>query len=433
VRPPSREEAMSYKDDHIPMATVLADGNDPSRTIAYSETGEDGEQYMWLNMGPSHPATHGTIKIMVKLSGEEIRDADVDIGYLHRAFEKSCETHTWTQAQVFTDRLNYLSAMINNCGYMMAVEKLFDIEVTDRCKVVRTLMSEVSRLGDHATCIGASAMELGAMTAFLYFIKMREWMWELVEDVCGARVTTNWAKIGGLWDDLPEGFSEKCRSTIPRSRDVIAEVDKLLTRNRIFVDRMQGVGGISKEDAISYGITGPLLRATGVPFDLRKDEPYLAYGWFDFDVPVGTRGDNYDRYLVRMEEMRQSLRIIEQCLDNLPAGPVDVDDKRVSYPPLGRVYTEMEALIHHFKLWMRGPGQGIRPPIGEAYSRVEGANGELGFYVISDGSDQPYRVRCRPPCLPPMNALRQLLVGGMVADLVPTFGSVNMIGGELDR
>jgi len=423
---------MNHKDD-IPMPTLLRDANDPSRTISYSEVGEDGEHFMWLNMGPSHPATHGTIKIMVKLSGEEVLDADVDIGYLHRAFEKSCENHTWTQGQIWTDRLNYVSAMINNCGYMMAAEKLFDIEITDRCKVVRTLMSEISRVGDHATCVGASAMELGAMTAFLYFIKMREWMWELVEDVCGARVTTNWAKIGGLWNDLPPGFEDKCRGTVQRSREVVAEVDKLLTRNRIFVDRMQGIGIISKEDAISYGITGPFLRSTGVAFDLRKDEPYLAYDRFDFDVPVGTRGDNYDRYLVRMEEIRQSLRIIEQCLDNLPAGPVDVDDKRVSYPPLDRVYTEMETLIHHFKLWMRGPGQGIRPPVGEAYARVEGANGELGFYVISDGTDQPYRVRCRPPCFPPMNALRQLLIGGMIADVVPTFGSVNMIGGELDR
>jgi len=420
-------------EDRIQMPTLLKDANDPERTIIYSEEGPDGEQYMWLNMGPSHPATHGTIKIMVKLSGEEVVDCDVDIGYLHRAFEKSCETHTWTQAQVFTDRLNYVSAMINNCGYMMAAEKLFDIEVTERCKVVRTLMSELSRVGDHCTCVGASAMELGAMTAFLYFIKLREWIWELIEEVCGARVTTNWAKIGGLWNDLPDGFEEKCRDLVKRGHEVVGECDRLLTRNRIFIDRMQGVGVISKESAISYGITGPFLRATGVPLDVRKDEPYLAYDRVDFDVPVGTKGDNYDRYLVRMEEIRQSLRIITQCLDQLPDGPVDVDDKRVSYPPLDKVYTEMEALIHHFKLWMRGPGQGIRPPVGEAYSKVEGANGELGFYVISDGTDQAFRVRCRPPCFPIMNALRELLTGGMIADVVPTFGSVNMIGGELDR
>lgn len=415
------------------MPRVLEDGNDPERTVAYSETGPDGEQYMWLNMGPSHPATHGTIQIRAKLDGERVIDADVDIGYLHRAFEKSCETHTWTQAQVFTDRLNYVSAMINNTGYMMAAEKLFDLEVTERCKVVRTLMCEISRVGDHATCVGASAMELGAMTAFLYLMKLREWLWELVEDVCGARVTTNWAKIGGLWDDLPAGIEDKIRAAVKRGYGILEEVDKLLTRNRIFIDRMQGVGTISQADAISYGITGPLLRATGVPLDKRKDEPYLAYDRVDFDVPVGTAGDNYDRYLVRMEEMRQSFRIIEQCLDDLPGGPVDVDDNRVVYPRLDKVYTEMEALIQHFKLWMRGPGQGIRPPVGEAYVSVEGGNGELGFYVISDGSDQPYRVRCRPPCLPPMGALRGMLIGGMIADVVPTFGSVNMIGGELDR
>jgi NADH-quinone oxidoreductase subunit D len=384
-------------------------------------------------MGPSHPATHGTIRIMVKLSGEEVVDCDVDIGYLHRAFEKSCETHTWTQAQVFTDRLNYVSAMINNCGYMLAVEKLFGIQVTERCAVARTIMSEISRIADHATCIGASAMELGAMTAFLYLMKMREWLWELVSDVCGARVTTNWTKIGGLWHDLPDGFGEKTRRMLEKSETVIAEVDKLLTRNRIFIDRMRNVGRISREDAIDWAITGPFLRATGVPYDVRKDQPYLAYDRVDFDVPVGTTGDNYDRYLVRMEEMAQSIRIVRQCLHILPDGPVDIDDKRVTYPPLGKVYTEMEALIQHFKLWMRGPGQGIRPPAGEAYVAVEGANGELGFYVVSDGTDQPYRVRCRPPCMPPMAALREMLIGGMVADVVPTFGSVNMIGGELDR
>ncbi len=422
------------KTEHdIEMPRIERDANNPEKTLIYSEEGPDGEQFMWLNMGPSHPATHGTIRLKVKLSGESIADMDVDIGYLHRAFEKSCETHTWTQAQVFTDRLNYVSAMINNCGYMMAVEKLFDIEVTERCKVIRTLMCEVSRVADHATCVAAQAMELGAMTAFLYLMKLREWLWELVEDVCGARVTTNWAKIGGLWDDLPEGFDEKARHAFARSADVIDETDKLLTRNRIFYDRMKDVGVLSREDAISFAVTGPFLRGSGVAYDVRKDQPYLAYDRVDFDVPVGTTGDNYDRYLIRMEEMRQSLRIVHQCLDIMPEGPVDVDDKRVVYPRLDKVYTEMEALIQHFKLWMRGPGQGIRPPVGEAYSAVEGANGELGFYVISDGGDQPFRVRCRPPCMPPMAALRELLVGHMVADVIPTFGSINMIGGELDR
>ncbi len=417
----------------IRMPRLVEDANDPEKTRVYSEEGPDGERYMWLNMGPSHPATHGTIRIKVKLSGEKIADCDVDIGYLHRAFEKSCETHTWTQGQIFTDRLNYVSAMINNCGYMMAVEKLFDVELPERCRVIRTLMSEVSRIADHATCIAAQAMELGAMTVFLYLMKAREWLWELVEDCCGARVTTNWAKIGGLWEDLPAGFETKAQVAFDKTAGVIEECDKLLTRNRIFYDRMKGVGVISREDAISYSVTGPFLRGTGVAYDVRKDQPYLAYDRLDFDVPVGTHGDNYDRYLVRMEEMRQSLRMARQCLRILPEGPIDAADKRLAYPRLDKVYTEMEALIHHFKLWMTGPGQGIRPPVGEAYAAVEAANGELGFYVISDGTDQPFRVRCRPPCMPPMAALREMLIGHMVADVIPTFGSVNMIGGELDR
>jgi len=420
--------------DRINMPTLVKDANRPERTVVFTEQGEgDDDQFMYLNMGPSHPATHGTIRIHVKLSGEEVVDADVDVGYLHRAFEKSCETHTWIQGQVYTDRLNYVSAMINNTGYMMAVEKLFDVEVTERCQWVRVLMCEISRVADHATCVGASAMELGAMTAFLYLMKLREFAWELVEDVCGARVTTNWAKVGGLWDDLPDGFLQKTQAFVEKAYGIVDEVDKLLTRNRIFVDRMTGIGVMSREDTLSYGMTGPILRGCGVPYDVRKDHPYLAYDRVDFDVPVGTNGDNYDRYLVRLEEMRQSLRIIEQCLSRMPDGPIDLDDKRFVYPAPEKVYTEMEALIQHFKLWMQGPGQGIRPPVGEAYTAVEAANGELGFYVISDGTDHPYRVRCRPPCFPLMAGFRDMLVGGMLADVIPTFGSINMIGGEMDR
>lgn len=443
---------------------------------------------MLLNVGPSHPAMHGTVKIIVELDGEVIRKADVDIGYLHRAFEKHCESGNWTQAIPYVDRLNYVSPLINNFAYAQTVEKLLGIDVTERCKYIRVLLSEISRVCDHLTCVGASTMELGAFSVFLYMIKAREYLWELIQDVTGARVTISYARVGGVKADLPEGFIEKSRLMIGKVREVLGECDALITANRIFYDRMRHVGVITKEDAISYGITGPFLRSTGVAYDVRKAQPHWVYDRVRFDVPVGTVGDNYDRYLVRMEEMRQSLRIIEQCLQEIPAGPLNVDEtgkvvnldelpavlpaarmadlgkfgqteglkqreplleatleggegsryaginvaeKNVVLPPKRETYSNIEALMNHFKLVMLD--HGIRPPKGEAYFCTEGGNGELGFYIVSDGSDRPWRVRVHPPCFPIMAALGQLLVGSMVADVVPTFGSVNMIGGELDR
>lgn len=443
---------------------------------------------MLLNMGPSHPAMHGTVKIVVSLDGEVIEKADVEIGYLHRSFEKHCESGNWTQAIPYVDRLNYVSPLINNFAYAQTAEKLLGIDVTDRCKYIRVLMSEISRVSDHLTCIGASTMELGAFSVFLYMIKAREYLWELIQDVTGARVTISYARIGGVKADLPDGFVEKTRATIGRVREVLKECDALVTNNRIFYDRMRGVGAISREDAISYGITGPFLRSTGVSYDVRKAQPHWAYDRVQFDVPVGTKGDNYDRYLVRFEEMHQSLRIVEQCLEQIPPGPVNVDvtgkvvnldelpavlpsaqmadlgkfglteglrqrepvleatlaggegsgysainvdAKGVVLPPKKQTYSNIEALMNHFKLVMLD--HGIRPPKGEAYFCTEGGNGELGFYIVSDGSDRPWRVRVHPPCFPIMGALGELLVGSMIADVVPTFGSVNMIGGELDR
>lgn len=386
---------------------------------------------MVLNMGPSHPAMHGIIRIVLKLSGEFVVDADVEIGYLHRGFEKEAEDHPWNQVIPYTDRLNYVSPLINNVGYVMAVEKLIGIDVTERCKYIRVIISEISRITDHLTCIAASAMELGAMTAFLYFIKAREYLYDLIEELCGARVTTNYTRIGGLRNDLPDGFSDKLKDIMKEIRKIIVEVDKLLTRNRIFIDRMKGVGKISQEDAISYSITGPFLRSTGVKYDVRKANPYLVYDKINFQVPVGTNGDNYDRYLVRMEEMEQSMLIIEQTLEMIPEGPINVDDKTITLPPKEEVYNNIEALMDHFKLIM--PGHGINPPIGEVYFSVEAGNGELGFYIVSDGKDKPYRVRVRPPCFVIMSALASMIKGGFIADIIATFGTVNMIGGELDR
>ncbi len=435
---------------------------------------------MMLNIGPAHPAMHGIIRIVAELDGEQVEAAEVEIGYLHRGFEKMAETVDFNGVMPYTDRLNYVSPLINNVGYCMAVEKLLGISVPERCHYVRVIVSEISRISDHLTCVGATAMELGAFTVFLYLIKAREYLWELVEMVTGARLTVSYCRIGGVKADLPEGFAEGCAKAFEETRKVLAEASGLLTRNRIFTDRMNGTGVISAEEAISYGITGPFLRASGPDYDVRKDCPYAVYDQIPFDVPVGTRGDNMDRYLVRMEEMEQSMRIVERALRDMPAGSIQVhpetgreipaaemvdlakvgdigaisggtavtgptlegsgrarhssiatDEKRAFLPPKEDTYGNIEGLMHHFKLVMFG--HGVRPPRGEVYFPVEGANGELGFYVVSDGAGKAYRVRVRPPCFAIMSALPRLLEGDMLADMVPTFGSVNMIGGELDR
>ncbi|MBP9855377.1 MAG: NADH-quinone oxidoreductase subunit D [Candidatus Omnitrophica bacterium] len=434
---------------------------------------------MLLNVGPSHPAMHGVIRLIMELDGEKIKGVEVEMGYLHRAFEKMCETVMYTQCFPYTDRLNYVSPLINNVGFALTVEKLLGIDVPERAKYIRVIMSEISRVTDHLTCIAATAMELGAMSAFLYMIKAREFLYELIEEITGARLTISYVRIGGVKADLTPGFADKCFQKIADIRKVLIEADELLTRNRIFFDRLKDIGKISAEDAISHGITGPFLRSTGVAYDVRKANPYLIYEHLDFEVPVGTNGDNLDRYFVRMAELEQSLRMIEQCFQQIPDGPisgeisgeimpasemvdrakmgqteglkdvqVDLDPtldgstrkyrdginterRDVTLPAKEETYGNIEGLMNHFKLVMYG--HGIRPPVGEAYFPVEGANGELGFYIVSDGRDHPWRVRVHPPCFPIMSALPKCLIGGMMADLVPTFGSVNMIAGELDR
>ncbi|RMF89442.1 MAG: NADH-quinone oxidoreductase subunit D, partial [Nitrospinota bacterium] len=290
-------------------------------------------KHTFLNMGPSHPAMHGTIQIKLELDGERVVKAEVEIGYLHRAFEKHAEEGCYNQVIPYTDRLNYVSPLINNMGYALAVEKLLGIETTERCQYIRVIMSELSRITDHLTCIAASAMELGAMTVFLYFMEAREFLYELIEAVTGARITISYARIGGVKSDLPEGFAGRTREAFDKIRRILDEVDRLLTRNRIFIDRTREVGVISAEEAIAYGITGPFLRSTGVEYDVRKAQPYFVYDRFDFKVPVGVNGDNYDRYLVRMEEMRQSMRIVEQALDQIPSGPIQVDQHGNALPP----------------------------------------------------------------------------------------------------
>ncbi len=404
---------------------------EPADDLTYDEGAlELHTDPMRLNMGPSHPAMHGTIRMVLDLDGETVVNLDVQPGYLHRGFEKSCERGTWSQVFPYADRLNYVSPMLNNVGWSLAVEKLLQIEVPERCQYYRVILGELSRIADHFTCNGASAMELGAFTPFLWLLKVRDWVWDILERETGARMTHSFGRIGGMAAPPTATFKDDVRHVIPEIFKVVKETETMLLRNRIFLDRMQGVGVLTKEQALSYGCTGPVGRSAGLPYDVRKDHPYMVYDRFDFDVPIGEDGDNWDRFMVRLEEIRQSVRIIEQAIDQMPdEGPINVDDPRITYPEKREVYTTIEATIAHFKLVM----EGLKVPKGEAYSFTEGGNGELGFYIVSDGSGTPYRVRVRPPCWYNLAASREMLLGGMIADIIPTFGSVNMIGGECDR
>ena len=385
--------------------------------------------HMVLNMGPSHPATHGTVKFLLTLDGETVVDMVVEVGYLHRGFEKMCESVSYSNVFPYTDRLNYCSAIMNNIGYALAVEKLCDLEVTERCKYIRVVTNELARISDHYTNIAAAALELGALTAFIYFVEARELVWDLLEKVCGARLTSNYIRVGGLMCDLPSGFNDDLEATYPKLDKLFDDVDKLLTKNRIFLDRMRDTGAISKEEAISWGFTGPCLRACGIDYDIRKKQPYLVYDRLDFDIPIGTTGDNFDRYLVRMEEIKQSLKIIKQAMKDMPEGPINIDNPYLRIPSKQDVYSQMEEMIAHFKVVI----DGVKPPVGEVYYATEAANGELGFYIVSDGSGKPWKCRVRPPCFTMTGALPELCKGGMLADIVPTFDMLNMIGGECDR
>jgi len=384
---------------------------------------------MVINLGPSHPAMHGTMRTHLTLDGETIVRADPEIGFLHRGFEKSCENSTWVQCMPYTDRLNYVSAMMNNVGFTLAVEKIIGIDIPERAKYIRVIASEIHRLCDHLTLVGSMAMELGAVTVFLYALEGRELLWDRVSELTGARLTTSYTRIGGIERDLPEGFGARLIETLKRVAALRDDIDTMLTENRIFVDRTRGTGIITAEDAVDFGFTGPCLRASGVQYDVRKTHPYLVYDRLEFEVPVGTQGDNYDRYAIRMEELRQSDRIIQQALDQIPSGPVILDDWRYVMPPKPDVYGSIEGLIAHFKLVM----EGVPVPKGEAYAYTEAANGELGWYIVSNGSGRPYKVHCRAPGIPILSALPHMIEGELLADLIPTFDSINMIGGEVEQ
>ena len=388
-------------------------------------------ELMTINMGPSHPAMHGTVRIVLTVDGERVVHSDVQPGYLHRCFEKESEYATYTQVFPYTDRLNYISPMINNVGYAMAVEKLLEIDdkIPERAEYIRVIVSEVSRITDHLTCVGASAMELGAFTPFLFFLKCREWLFELLEELSGARLTYSYVRVGGVVKDLTPDFCPKLLDMLTKTESVMGEVEALLNNNRIFRDRMSDVGAFSAEDAIAYGLTGPCLRASGVDYDVRKDHPYSVYDRLSFDVPVGTSGDCFDRYLVRLEEIRQSMRILRQALRDIPDGPVMIDDPRVALPEKKEVYNTIEAMIRHFKHIV----DGIRVKPGEAYAFLEGGNGELGFFIVADGTGRPYKCYCRAPSFVNLQTASKTIHGHLISDIVPIFGMINMIGGECDK
>lgn len=384
-----------------------------------------------LNMGPQHPAMHGTLRLRAELDGETVVKIDPEIGYLHTGFEKLGEYRSYNQFVVVTDRMNYLSPLNNNIGFAVACEELFGIEVPPRGRYLRVIMAELSRLADHVISVGLQGMDLGAFSVMLWSFIEREKMYDIFEAVTGARMTTSWTRVGGVFRDVPNDFPQMVKAFLDKFPPVLDEIELMLSHNKIFMDRTIGVGRLTAKEAVSYGVTGPVLRACGIPYDLRKARPYLCYSELDFDIPTRVAGDVYARYEVRLAEMRQSVRIIKQALERLPDGPVSALDHKTTLPPKGTVYHDLEGLIHHFKLTMTGHGQ--NPPPGEIYSATEVPNGELGFYLVSDGTGGPYKVRVRPPSFYTYGSFPKQIEGRLISDVVATLASLNIIAGELDR
>jgi NADH-quinone oxidoreductase subunit D/NADH-quinone oxidoreductase subunit C/D len=384
---------------------------------------------MPLNVGPSHPATHGCLRFMAAMDGETIVASVEEIGYLHRGFEKMVERGTWQQVVPYTDRLNYCSAIMNNIAFCRAVENMFGVEIPERCKVLRVIVNELSRINDHFVCVAAAFQDLGGTTPFMYAFNPREEIMCIWEKLTGARLTNSFARIGGLYRDSYEGFEQDVLAALNSTEKALKDLHACLDRNRIFLDRTVGIGKISAEKAISYGWTGPCLRASGVASDLRKDEPYYDYETYDWEVVVGTQGDCNDRLQVRLAEIEESVKIVRQALKRLTPGPVDIVDPRIRVPAHKLAYQDMEGLIGRFK----SVYEGIRVPEGEYYCGSECANGELGFTIISDGSGHPYRIKVRPPCLTQFAAFHELVEGGLLADSMAVLSGLNIIAGELDR
>jgi NADH-quinone oxidoreductase subunit D len=391
------------------------------------------QPYLWtMNFGPQHPATHTTLRILLTLDGERVVDAIPDIGYLHSGFEKLGESLDFNQYVTVTDRMNYISPMTNNVAWHMAVEKLLDIEITPRCSYIRMIVCELMRISDHLLCVGAMGMDVGALTYFLYAFNARETIYDICEALCGARFTNSYTRVGGLMSDISLPVVRMIRDFLKEMPRVMDDMDRLLGKNRIFVDRLQGVGILSKEDAINLSCTGPVARASGVTRDLRRDEPHLSYADCDFDVCCAREGDCLARFQVRLAELAESLKILGQAVENIPAGPVNVgQDLRATLPPPGRVWSTIEGLISHFELLM--PNRGFQVPCEECYAAVEAPNGELGFYVVGDGGPRAWRARCRPPSFIHFAVFPRLIRGHTLSDVVAVLGSLNVIAAELDR
>jgi len=400
-----------------------------SRRPSESVNDDFGAEHMLVNIGPQHPATHGVLRLVVELEGEAVKRVIPHIGYLHSGFEKLGEYRFYNQIIPLTDRTDYLSPMANNIAFALAVEQLMGIQITERCRLLRVIACEMSRIISHLVWAGTTGIDLGAYTPFLWMFEQRERIYNLQESWTGARLTTSVSRIGGMMADIPEGWENGLRDFVRTFPTTLREVDTMFTRNAIWCGRTQGVGAMTAADAINYSLSGPMLRASGVDYDVRKDRPYLGYDEFDFDVPVGEHGDVYDRYRVRLEEMFQSVRILEQALDRLKPGPVDVDDPRVTLPPKTRAMSDMEAMIFHFKQVM----EGVKPPAGEVYFGVENPKGELGTYLVSDGTAKPVRWRIRPPSFLNLAALPKLCEGALLSDVIAINASIDIVMGEIDR
>ena len=386
-------------------------------------------EHMLINIGPQHPATHGVLRLVLELDGETVVRCIPHIGYLHCGFEKMGEYRQYNQIIPYTDREDYLNSPGNNVAFALGAERLFGIEVTERCKVLRVIAAEMSRIISHLVWLGTTSIDIGAFTPFLWAFQQREVVYEMLESWVGARLTTSLTRVGGMAADIPDDFIPKLTAFVGNFPKVLGEIDRIITRNGIWVGRTVGLGVMSPEEAVNYGLSGPMLRASGVAYDVRKDFPYLDYETYDFDVPVGTNGDVYDRFLVRMEEMRQSVRILDQAIKRLPDGPVNVTDHRVVLPPKSKATSDMESMIHHFKQVMEGP----RPPIGEAYVAVESPKGEKGYYMVSDGSSKPVRWRIRPPSFVNLSAIPRMVEGHLLSDVIAINASIDIVMGEIDR
>lgn len=386
-------------------------------------------EHMLINIGPQHPATHGVLRLVLELDGETVVRCIPHVGYLHCGFEKIGEYRQYNQIIPWTDREDYLNSPGNNIAFALGAERLFGIEITPRCTVLRVIAMELSRIISHLVWLGTTCIDIGAFTPFLWAFQERERVYNLLEAWIGARLTTSLTRVGGMAADIPDGWMDQLNEFVKTFPKTIAEVDKMVTRNGIWVGRTIGIGALNATDAVNYGLSGPMVRAAGVAYDVRKDFPYLDYETYDFEVPVGSAGDVYDRFLVRMEELRQSVRILEQAAKRLPDGPINVDDARVILPPKSKATSEMESMIHHFKQVMEGP----RPPAGEAYVAVESPKGEKGYYMVSDGSSKPVRWRIRPPSYVNLSAIPKMVEGHLLSDVIAINASIDIVMGEIDR